>query len=119
MFRALLPALLVLLAAGCTRPPQTPATRASAAAVASCRSSANQAFDRQNRFLLSERSTTDSPFSTSGDPGVTTRGLTERYDYDTQLQSCLAASDVPASTANGPATSAQPSVRGSTSLSPF
>ena len=87
--------------------------------MASCRTNANHAFDRQNRYLLSERSTVDSPFSTSGDPGVTTRGLTQRYDYDSDLQSCLTASSVPSGTANGPTTSAQPSVRGSTTLSPF
>ena len=118
MFRALLPALLVLFAAGCARPQQTAATRASAATAASCRSSANKAFDRQNRYLLSERSTVDSPFSTSGDPGVTTRGLTQRFDYDTNLQSCLSNAAGPTGATNGPG-AFQPGVGGTTSLSPF
>ena len=118
MFRASLPALLVLLAAGCTPPPPSSASRANSAALASCRDSTNHSFDRQNRYLLSERSTTDSPFSTSGDPGVTTRGLTQRYDYDTELASCLDASKAPG-LANGPASSVPPPVQGSTSLSPF
>ena len=117
MFRALIPALLVVVA-GCTPPPSTPATRASAAALAACRASTNQSFDRQNRYLLSERSTIDSPFSTSGVPGITTRGLTERYDYDTQLSSCLAASNAPRGGANSPATSSAP-VDGTATLSPF
>jgi hypothetical protein len=95
MFRAALPALLVLLAAGCTPPPPSSASRASAGAVASCRASTNQSFDRQNRYLLSERSQTDTPFSTSFNSGDTTRGLTQRYDYDNQMASCLAASNAP------------------------
>ncbi len=123
MPRAVLPTLLVLLAAGCTPPPPTSASRASAAALASCRTSTNQSFDRQNRYLLSERSTVDTPFSTSGDPGITTRGLTQRYDYDTQLASCLGASG--ASAGSG-ATSAPgvgitgdvPTGRDTTTLSP-
>ncbi len=48
-----------------------------------------RSFNRQNRYLISERDTTDSPFSTSGVSGITTRGLTQRYDYDTALASCL------------------------------
>ena len=83
---------VVLLAAGCSPRPETPASRASAAAVASCRASTESSFNRQNRYLLSERDTTDAPFSTSGVTGITTRGLTQRYDYDTQLSSCLSQS---------------------------
>ena len=88
--RATLPALLALLAiAGCARFQPTPATHASAGAVASCRQSTDAAFNRQNRYLLSERSETGTPFSTSGTDGITTRGLTQQYDYDTALHSCL------------------------------
>ena len=120
MSRAFSPVLLVLFAAGCTPPPPTTASRATTAALASCRASTNQSFDRQNRYLLSERSTTDSPFSSSGDPGVTTRGLTQRYDYDTQLASCLGSSNATVGLANGPASSAPPPASSSTStLSPF
>lgn len=93
--RATLLAVSAALAlASCGAPlPQTPASRSSAAAVASCRASTEAAFNRQNRYLLSERDQTDTPFSTSGLPGVTTRGLTQRYDYDNDLQNCLAASN--------------------------
>ena len=92
--RTPIPLILALAAlAGCAGPaPQTTATRASAAAAASCRASTESSFNRQNRYLLSERNTTDAPFSTSGVTGITTRGLTERYDYGTQLQNCLTAS---------------------------
>ena len=90
------PLLLCLVLAtvtGCVAPrPQTAATRSSAAAAAACRASTESSFNRQNRYLLSERDTTDSPFSSSGVTGITTRGLTQRYDYDTQLASCLSAS---------------------------
>ena len=89
----LLLALTLTALAGCAGPrPQTAQTRASAAARASCQASTEQAFNRQNRYLLSERDTTDAPFSSSGVTGITTRGLTQRYDYETDLQSCLSSS---------------------------
>ena len=84
--------LALALLAGCTPLPQTASTRSSAAAQASCRASTEQSFNRQNRYMLSERDTTDAPFSTSGVTGITTRGLTQRYDYDTQLAACLSES---------------------------
>ena len=94
---------LVLVAiAGCAGPASQSPTRASAAATATCRASTEASFNRQNRYLLSERNTTDSPFSTSGIPGITTRGLTQRYQYDTQLASCLAASGGAAQPASQP-----------------
>lgn len=95
MFRRTPTFLMFAIAAlaGCAAPrPQTPVTRASAAAAASCRASTESSFNRQNRYLLSERNTTDAPFSTSGVTGITTRGLTQQYDYGTQLQDCLTAS---------------------------
>ncbi len=110
--------VLLSLAAGCAPPQQSPASRASAAAVASCRASTNRSFDRQNRYLLSERDTRDTPFSTSGTPGITTRGLTERYDYDTQLAGCLAASKSPAA-ADSSAASSQPPAHVDTSSPVF
>ncbi len=116
MVRAFLPALLLLAAAGCAPRPPTSTGRADAAALAACKASTNRAFDRQNRYLLSERDQTDNPFSTSGDTGITTRGLTQRYDYDTQLASCLTASGAP-DQANSAATSTPPTARTSTSLS--
>ena len=112
MVRAFLPVLLAILAAGCSPRPTTTASRGTAAAVASCRADANRAFIRQNRYLLSERDQTANPYSTSGDTGVTTNGLTQRYDYDTQVADCLAAENVPAAAGSTP-----PSANTSTSLS--
>ena len=95
MVRAVLPALLLFAAAGCSPSPQTAGGRAEATTVASCRASTNQAFNRQNRYLLSERDQTANPFSTSGDTGITSAGLAQRYDFENQLASCLSASGAP------------------------
>ncbi len=108
---------LALAAAGCMGPgPQTSSSRTSAAAVASCRASTESSFNRQNRYLLSERNTTDSPFSTSGVTGITTRGLTQRYDYDTQLSSCLSASGAAGAAGN---VSSQPAPSSGTPVAPY
>ncbi len=53
----LVPVVLATIA-GCAAPPATPASRASAAALASCRANTESSFNRQNRYLLSERNTT-------------------------------------------------------------
>ncbi len=110
-------ALALATVAGCAGSrPQTAASRSNAAAVASCRASTESSFNRQNRYLLSERSTTDSPFSTSGVTGITTRGLTQQYDYDTQLDTCLTRSGTPTT---GTSTDAQPSAPTGTPVAPY
>jgi hypothetical protein len=76
-----------LTASGCA--PATPRSRASAAAVAECKTRTDAAYNRQNRFLLSTRDTTDTPYSTSGAPGNTTSGLSREYDRETMLDNCL------------------------------
>ena len=116
--RTILLASLTLLAAGCTPPPPTSASRANAAALASCRASTDSSFNRQNRYLISERDTSDAPFSTSGVTGITTRGLTQRYDYDTALASCLSASGGP-ETGASPVTSSAPPARQGTPTAPY
>ena len=83
----------LLAAAGCTSAP--PPTRSVAAARAACRARSEAAFNRQNRALLSTRDTTDTPFSTSGDTGITTRGLSREYERVSQLDACLGASQAP------------------------
>ena len=111
----LLTCLVLLAIAGCAaRQPQTPETRASAAAAAACRASTETSFNRQNRYLLSERDTTDSPFSTSGVTGITTRGLTQQYDYDRQLSSCLSSSN-----SGAVAPDVQPSPPSGTPVAPY
>ncbi len=76
-----------LTVAGCQPAPVQ--TRASAAALAACKARTDAAFARQNRFLLSTRDTTDTPFSTSGAPGNTTSGLSLEYERESMLDSCL------------------------------
>jgi hypothetical protein len=78
-----------LLAAGCT--PAQPQTKAQASLQSSCRAQSEAAYNRQNRDLLSTRDTTDTPFSTSGVSGITTRGLSREYDREVQLDNCLRA----------------------------
>ncbi len=103
---AIIPVLLIF--AGCAGPaPQTAASRASSAVLKSCRASTDRSFDRQNRYLMSERDSKDTPFSTSFVAGDTSRGLPDLYSYDTQLSDCLASSKVPQNP-NQPATSTQP-----------
>jgi hypothetical protein len=76
-----------LAASGCE--PAPPPSRASAAATAACKARTEAAFNRQNRFLLSTRDTTDTPYSTSGAPGNTASGLSLEYDRETMLDNCL------------------------------
>jgi hypothetical protein len=82
-----------LLAGGCSSPPP-PQSRAAAGAIAACRSRTDQVFAQQNRYLLSERDTRDSPFSTSGNTGITTTGLSSRYARDNLYDNCVG-SNVP------------------------
>ena len=73
---------------GCAVPARQE-TGANAGAVAACRSQTEQAFNRQNRDLLSFRNGRDSPFSDSYDSGITSAGLSRRYARDEMMSSCL------------------------------
>ncbi len=114
---ATLPVLLALLAACTPAPPPSPAQRAQRAEAAACRSDADASFEKQNRYLLSERDTTDAPFSASGVSGITTRGLSQRYGYDQDLSRCLAATR--SGNPNGPSTSTQPPPPAGTPMAPY
>ena len=118
MVRRAILSLLVALAAACTPlPPPTPAQRAQRAEAAACRADADASFAAQNRYLLSERDTTDAPFSSSGVSGITTRGLSQRYGYDEDLSRCLAATK--SGNPNGPSTSTQPPADLGTPVAPY
>ncbi len=91
----------VLLAAGCAPWATTPHSQASAATAAACRSRTDQVYAQQNRYLLSERDTRDTPFSSQGLPGITSAGLSQRFDRDAMYDSCVGSntpdrSDAPA-----------------------
>lgn len=88
------------LLAGCAGvPPQQ--SHADRAAADACEHQADQTYLSQNRFLMSERSTVDTPFSSSGLPGVTSNGLPDRYGRDQQLASCLRENGQSVDNANG------------------
>ena len=108
-----LPAFLLLgtALAGCTAGP--PPSRSAMAARTACRAQSEAAFNRQNRALLSTRDTTDTPFSTSGNSGITTRGLSTEYGRESALDACLrSAAQPPDDSAGGDGTVFQgPSAR--------
>lgn len=89
MRRAFLVGLLAAASlAGCGDQP--PRTHAEQAAIAGCRQRADEAFLKQNRALLSERTMVDSPFSSTGITGITSAGLGDRFARDQMVSDCVA-----------------------------
>jgi hypothetical protein len=83
-----------LLAAGfallaCT--PQTPESRAHQATMHACRAQADATYLRQNRASLYGQDQRFSPESSLYNSGITTRGLAERYAWDSQVSDCVRA----------------------------
>lgn len=83
MIRTLLP-LLVLLGA-CQTAPQSRVSRADRDA---CRARADAIYQQQHRADLSVRDTRDSPFATSGLPGITSAGLSSLFARDDLVADC-------------------------------
>ena len=96
-------AMMVCLlgAAGCAAPPKP---RATVAATAACRGSTEQAFNRQNRDLMSYRDDKDTPFSDSYNSGITSAGLSRRFELDQMMTSCLNNSGVAGANVSEPVT---------------
>ena len=90
--------LACLTALGFARcsPPPTPQARADQQTLAACRQRADQIYAEQNRGAGYDTDYRSSPFSSSYTPGITTRGLGERYSRDTMIADCVrnAGSDV-------------------------
>jgi hypothetical protein len=80
-------AFALLWVAGCGFPP--PESGAERAASADCRDDANRMYNAQNRYLLSERDSPDTPFSGSTPPPLPSDGLSERYGFDQMVDNCL------------------------------
>lgn len=83
-------AALAALAACSPPPPISPQDRADQQAQAACRQRADEIFAQQNRgtiFASSDDRLT--PFSGSYNPGITTRGLGERFGRDTAIAECV------------------------------
>jgi hypothetical protein len=83
----LLPALA--LAQCSPPPPPTGQARADAATLAACREHADQVYDRNNRDTIYTISSRDSPFSANYTPGVTNRGLAQRYVRENMVRDCV------------------------------
>jgi hypothetical protein len=80
-------AIALLAVSGCGFPP--PQSGAERAASNDCRDDANRIYNAQNRYLLSERDSPDTPFSGSTPPPLPSDGLSERYGYDQMVSDCL------------------------------
>lgn len=81
------PLLLGLLAlAACQRVPQR--SPVEAAVLAACRERADEVYERQNRVDLSRRDERDTPFASTYNSGVTTRGLGARFERGQRIAEC-------------------------------
>jgi hypothetical protein len=80
--------LLGIAVACCTGPPH-PADRADQAAIAACRSRADEVYLKQNRDLVSRQERIDSPLSSSGVDTLNTAGLAGRYERDSLFDACI------------------------------
>jgi hypothetical protein len=91
MSRCLVPLLPALLALACCEAPPPPVgqSRADAATLAACREHADAVYNRQNRETIYSISSPNAPYSANYTPGVTTRGLAQRFDYDTMTRDCV------------------------------
>ncbi|HEX4262206.1 MAG TPA: hypothetical protein VHY76_14000 [Acetobacteraceae bacterium] len=79
-----------------------PAGQPSPAAIAACRQRADEIYLRQNRALLSERSTRDTPYASSGLPSNPTAGLSAMFGRDQDFADCLRSFGPAAPTGAGP-----------------
>jgi hypothetical protein len=66
--------------------PASPAERAS---LESCRTDADRIYNAQNRYQLSERSSTDSPFSGGSQPATPSDGLADQYGHEQMIADCM------------------------------
>lgn len=82
-------AALTTLAACSAPPAPTAQSRADQATLSACRQRADEIYQRQNRASLYAMDNRDSPGSSTYVSGITTRGLSERYGWDTQVSDCV------------------------------
>ena len=91
-----------LAAAGPGAASRGPGGRPSPAAVAACRQRADEIYLKQNRGLLSERDQRDTPYTSTGLPDNTARGLGEKFGRDQDFADCLRSFGPAAPTGAGP-----------------
>ena len=90
MSRAIALLLPVLAFAQCAPPPPPVGqARADAATLAACRVHADAVYNRNNRDTIYSISSRDSPYSANYTPGVSDRGLAQRYDHDNLIRDCV------------------------------
>lgn len=79
-----------LVLTGCTFGSPSPQSRVDAATVAACRRQADQIYEEQNRgAIYSSESQVNTPSSGSYQPGITNRGLGERYVREKMISNCV------------------------------
>jgi hypothetical protein len=87
MFILLLPMLALTQCA--PPPPPVGQARADAATLAACREHADAVYDRTHRDTIYSISSRDSPYSANYTPGVTDRGLAQRFGRDNMVRDCV------------------------------
>jgi hypothetical protein len=70
-------------------PPLVGQARADAATLAACREHADAVYDRTHRDTIYTISSRDAPFSANYTPGVTDRGLPQRFGRDNMVRDCV------------------------------
>ncbi len=83
--------ILPLLALSQCAPPPPPVgqARADAETLAACRQHADDVYNRQNRNQIYTITNPNVPYSTSYAPGVTDRGLADRYAHENMVNDCV------------------------------
>ena len=90
MIRLLALILLTFVLIRCAPPPPpTGQARADAATLAACREHADAVYDRNNRDTIYTISSRDTPYSANYTPGVTDRGLAQRFDHENMVRDCV------------------------------
>ncbi|MBV8916416.1 MAG: hypothetical protein JOZ05_25685 [Acetobacteraceae bacterium] len=82
----LLPAMAL---AQCSPPPPPTGQARDAATLAACREHAAEVYDRNNRDTIYTISSRDSPYSANYTPGVTSRGLSQRFANENLIRDCV------------------------------
>lgn len=92
---------VALALAACQSPP--PRTPVEAATLAACRERVDQVYRQQNRVDLSRREERDTPFASTYNSGITSRGLSARFDRGQQIAACTGSAATGAGSAPGSA----------------
>jgi hypothetical protein len=97
-------ALLPLGACGLS----TPMTSEHREALDTCRADTERVFNTQHRELLSERDSSDSPYSGNTLPIDPNRGLADRYQHEQMVDNCMRSAGEPGSSNPSPAAAVTP-----------